>query len=111
VRMPKDFVWSDYGVRPEAVEPQNRLHEGMRKLIESGELYPCYDNPYFYTDYEDLASEVEDVAFQPLTEDQCEQLCHGCPLLKLCYEFAVTDQVKYGVWGGVDFGKDDNSLF
>ena len=111
MKMPKDFVWADYGVRPEAVEPQNRLHEKMRGLLEAGEFYPCYDNPTLYTDYEDLASEDQSKAFEPLTDEQCELLCHGCPLLKECFEFAVADQVKYGVWGGINFGKDENSLF
>lgn len=111
MRMPKDFNPEDYGVRPEAVEAQNLMHEKMREAIESGGLYPCYNNPYFYVDYEDLASEDEETAFQPLSDDQVEQLCHGCPLLKECYDFAMADQVKYGVWGGVNFGKDENALF
>lgn len=109
--MPKDFNPEDYGVRPGAVEPQNRLHEKMREVLESGGSYPCLNNPFFYTDFEDLASQNVDEVFVPLTDDECEALCHGCPLLRECFEFAVADHMKYGIWGGVNFGKDDDSLF
>lgn len=111
MKMPKDFNPADYGVRPEAIEFQNRMHEKMREAVESGKFYPCYNNPTLYTDYEDLGAEDLLDGFEPLTDDQCEQLCYGCPLLKECYEFAVADRIQYGVWGGVNFGKDDNSLF
>jgi len=42
---------------------------------------------------------------QPLTDDQAEQLCHGCPLLKQCYDFAVANNEQYGLWGGILFNK------
>lgn len=39
--------------------------------------------------------------------DQAEQLCYNCPLLKQCYDYAVTANVPYGIWGGVNFTKEE----
>ena len=63
---------------------------------------PCVvAGPKFFVDY----SENIDV-------DTAEQMCYGCPLLKLCYDYAVADNVQIGVWGGVNLSvkEEENGL-
>lgn len=43
----------------------------------------------------------------PIDEDAAEQMCHGCPLIKLCYDYAVAAEVNQGVWGGIDFTQEE----
>lgn len=86
-------------VKPEAVIPLRLLLDKMAELEENGIYKKCGEDYYNYTEREDL------------TEDECEELCHGCPLLKLCYDYAVADEVVAGVWGGVDFLPKDDTLF
>jgi hypothetical protein len=87
------------GVKKEAVTAYNQLHEAMDEV----KVWPCKDNPYFYTDYDNVGFENDFGGTRVLTEDQCEELCTDCPLLKLCYDFAVLNEERFGVWGGVDF--------
>ena len=69
------------------------------RQMEANDFFPCKDNPYFYTDTDYL------------TDDECEQLCYGCPLIKACYDFAVTNGELYGVWGGINMGAREDELF
>jgi hypothetical protein len=43
--------------------------------------------------------------------DEAEAMCHGCPLLKSCYDFAVAQEVNAGIWGGIHFDEDEGLLF
>ena len=88
-----------FGINKKAVTAYNRLHEAMEEV----KVWPCKDNPYFYVDYDNLGFEHDSGGPRLLTEDQCEQLCSECPLLKLCYDFAVLNEEKHGIWGGIDF--------
>ena len=101
------------GIKPEAVGPLHALNDAMDNAIQSGEYWPCLNNPYFYTDYDSLGFEDEEgrALYKPLTVDQVELLCHGCPLLKQCYDFAVANDEQFGIWGGIDFSADYNELF
>jgi WhiB family redox-sensing transcriptional regulator len=54
-------------------------------------------------DYEDESHLIPD--------DLAEELCHKCPLLKLCYDFAVANGETYGVWGGINMGKAEDKLW
>lgn len=91
-----------YGIKKKAIQQWIRLSDGM----EDNPNYPCKDNPYYYTDYDGLGFEDEDgnAYARRLTADECESLCADCPLLKLCYDFAVANEESHGVWGGIDFG-------
>jgi hypothetical protein len=91
----------NFGIKKEAVTKYNQLHEAM----EEARTWPCKDNPYYYQDYDDTDFQDKGGKQIPtlLTEDYCEQLCSGCPLLKLCYDFAVANDEVHGVWGGINF--------
>lgn len=54
----------------------------------------CKDNPAAYMDYDD-----EHVP----TPEEAERLCWGCALRDLCFERAIANHEKYGVWGGMVF--------
>jgi len=95
----KDNLYPDLGVKPEAVGPLNLLLDKMADLEENGIVRKCGDDYWSYTEQEDL------------TVDEAEELCYGCPLLKLCYDYAVADDISWGVWGGVDFSPEDDKLF
>ena len=69
--------------------------EKWKKLtdaIEAVENYNCQDRPELWSD-----------SPQHITEQEAEILCHKCPLMKPCYEYAVEAKVAWGVWGGVNF--------
>ena len=85
----------DLGILPQARDAWDKLC----KLQDDNPVYPCANNPWLFTDSDFLSLE------------DCEQLCHGCPLLKACYDFAIANDEKYGVWGGVNFSIDPDELF
>lgn len=58
---------------------------------------PCMESDKFYSD--ELSPSVG--------VDQAEELCYGCPLLKICYDYAVTANESWGIWGGVNFTKEE----
>lgn len=37
------------------------------------------------------------------TPEYAEELCEGCPMLRLCLEKATVNHEGWGVWGGVPF--------
>lgn len=83
-----------FGINKAAVTAWVNLSNGM----DEHKVFPCKDNPAPYVD-----DEIYD-----LETDAYEELCYGCPLLKLCYDFATLNDEKHGVWGGVNFGSEDN---
>lgn len=56
----------------------------------------CQAQPQFYVDT------PEDVDI-----DKAEEMCYNCPILKLCYDFAVASNQEWGVWGGVNFTREE----
>ena len=70
------------------------LSEALKDL--SVRDVPCVQEPYYHIDF------PEDVS-----EDRAEELCAGCPLLKQCYDFAVESKQEWGVWGGINFTKEE----
>ena len=102
---------SYFGIKKEAVGFYNKLRDAQ----EEHQNWNCRDNPYYYVDYDGYGQEDKERngSPTPLTIDQCEELCAGCPLLKLCYDFAVANEEGHGIWGGVDFGamQDEDKLF
>lgn len=95
-----------FGIKKKAIQAWIKLSEAQDKYID----YPCKNNSYFYMDYDGRGFEDEDghgnLAY--LTEDQAEELCADCPLLKQCYDFAVANEETHGVWGGINFGAASN---
>lgn len=106
IRLDKD---SDF-LKPKAVQAMFELHKAMDEALETKEYWPCLNNPYFYADYDNRGFEYETGGLRILTEDQCEELCGGCPLLKQCYDFAVANEERFGVWGGIDFSEHRNQM-
>ncbi len=51
--------------------------------------FKCIDKSAEYIDFDILPA-----------EDVAAALCAGCPLRKLCFEFAETTAQNHGVWGG-----------
>lgn len=95
-----------FGIKPEAKEEWLRLQEAQ----DREQFYPCRNNPYFYMDYDGFGLEREDGqpgGRVPLTQEDADALCAGCPLIKQCYDFAVANDEQFGVWGGILFGVDD----
>jgi hypothetical protein len=74
--------------KQQAMEQWQKLQSGIRA---SGSL-PCQKNPTPYID-------------DPYTvsDDEAEELCYKCPLLRECYQFAKANNEEYGIWGGVNF--------
>lgn len=96
-----------FGINSEAMPAWRALCSAQDKA----EYYPCMNNPYFYTDYDGLGIESPTGGRVALSEDDCEALCYGCPLLKQCYEFAVANGERFGIWGGIDFSVRPDALF
>lgn len=85
----------DLGILPQA----RKAWENLCKAQDDNPVYPCAQNPRLFTDSDFL------------TEDECEMICHGCPLLKQCYDFAIANDEKHGVWGGINFSIGSDELF
>lgn len=39
----------------------------------------------------------------PTERQYAARQCHSCPLLLACQQYALANEERYGVWGGVDF--------
>jgi hypothetical protein len=100
-----------FGIKRSAKVADRALTGAMRDARESGQFYPCSSNPYFYQDYDGLGIDDGSGNRHMLTEDDCESLCYGCPILKQCYDFAVANEEQHGVWGGIDFSVKTDKLF
>lgn len=74
-----------------AQELYNELHAQAIEIETA-----CRIDPTFYIDT------PEDVEL-----DKAEEMCYNCPLLKLCYDFAVASNQEWGVWGGVNFTREE----
>lgn len=100
------FEPAHFGIKKEAIGAFIKLSEAQEEVM----VWPCKSNPYFYMDYDGYGFENEEGHgdFKALTIDECESLCHGCPLLKLCYDFAVKNEEPSGIWGGVNFAEFEN---
>jgi hypothetical protein len=89
------------GIKKSAITAWTKLSKAQEEVTK----YNCKDNPYFYTDYWD------DNEGNLLSDEEAEQLCYKCPLIKLCYEFAIANEEEYGVWGGVNMSRKQNHLW
>ena len=98
-----------FGVAKEAMPEWRALLKAQEENIH----YPCLQNPYYYMDYTGWGLTEDEGKYynEPITEDVAEQLCHGCPLIKQCYDFAVANEETFGIWGGINFGLEEDQLF
>ncbi|MGZ4519124.1 MAG: WhiB family transcriptional regulator [Mycobacteriaceae bacterium] len=55
---------------------------------------PCQNEPELW------------VADHAASRREAATLCRDCPTLNACYEAAITNREKFGVWGGVDFSDE-----
>ena len=39
--------------------------------------------------------------FEPVFENDAIKICKDCPLVRECLTFALTEQIPFGVWGGL----------
>lgn len=69
---------------------QQKLYNDLQEKLRDTDT-PCKQIP-------DIFDEAE-----YLSDDTAENICHGCPLLKQCYDFAVASNQEWGVWGGINF--------
>jgi hypothetical protein len=94
-----------FGIPKKAIDAWNALCEGQDTYMS----WPCKNNPYFYVDYDGRGVDAPGDEYwmkSSLSVDECESLCADCPLLKLCYDFAVASDQEHGIWGGIDFGRE-----
>lgn len=98
-----------FGVSKEAMPQWRALLDAQEREV----YYPCLMNPYYYMDYDGYGFEDENGHGNatPITAEVAESLCFQCPLIKQCYDFAVANNEKFGVWGGINFGLDEDQLF
>jgi hypothetical protein len=69
--------------------------EKARELVAGN----CYENS---TEYIDWVFEEYDGEKLPVpTAERAAELCHGCPLLPACRNYAIAAREQNGVWGGV----------
>lgn len=82
-------------VLDKAEEAWYALQEGLAQTKT-----PCAGKADEYADHSILSS-----------ADEAEEMCYGCPLIKLCYDFAVLNEVNAGIWGGIIMDEGESVLF
>jgi len=56
-----------------------------------------------WTDYAACEGMSTDVFFPQQWESikPAEKICHRCPVIQECLEYAITNEEWYGIWGGL----------
>lgn len=90
VRIDEASLWA----KPSAI----REWKALTEAIDKADTYPCYDKPDDYVDYP-----------ENISVDEAEQMCHNCPALKQCYDFAVANNITWGIWGGINFTQQEET--
>ncbi len=39
--------------------------------------------------------------FPPDQIERARKVCHGCPAIMRCLQYAVEEDIRYGIWGGL----------
>lgn len=80
--------------------PNEKTRELYRELVNESvrKEVPCLNRQKEFIDYPEES---------PPTAQEAEALCLGCPLRKLCGEYAEKAGVSWGVWNGKVYGSDD----
>ena len=78
------------GIRAEAVPAWRSL--GADVAVQTSQLLCQADPaPFFSDDDGDLAAAID--------------ACSSCPIQQPCRAFAVANEERHGIWGGVEFGR------
>lgn len=86
------------GVRDAAAEGWAQLNEGMDRMRT-----PCFTNRDQFIEFADprYPNDPEEQAGSPFpSTGEAEAMCAGCPLAKICLEYALAQKEDFGVWGG-----------
>lgn len=69
----------------------NRARAAYKKLLDAQEESPynCKDRTEEFVDYG-----------EPPTDEEAQEMCFGCPLRKVCGDYAQAANVTWGVWNG-----------
>lgn len=96
---------------PVYVRIEKKAHKAYLRLLDAMEenpVYPCLNNPYYYMDYDGWGFESEDYhGPATISDNDAEALCYGCPLIKQCYDYAISAEIDEGIWGGINFGTQE----
>ena len=97
VARPKKEKYSTFEL-PESMVIVDKAQESWYNLQEGlvGKSTPCATGDARFIDTP-----------ENVDADTAEQMCHQCPLLKQCYEFAVASNQEWGVWGGINFTTEE----
>lgn len=58
----------------------------------------------------DLHFPVGDTGSSLLQIEEARRICHRCPVMLLCQDWALTTREEYGVWGGLSENERRNVL-
>ena len=66
-------------------------------------MYDILRHPDLWTDAACADPWIDpEIFFAKETERQAVAICDACPLKAMCAEYAVTNEMEYGVWGGLN---------
>jgi len=67
----------------------------LLQFIHAAGGVPCEKYPHlFYPD------DFPDPQQRQLASKAAKALCHSCPIIEQCFEYALETQQDYGIWGG-----------
>lgn len=71
------------------------LQVGLKDVVT-----PCQENDDSHRVYSGEMTHTID-------QELAERLCYGCPLIMECYQYANAADESWGIWGGVNFSKEE----
>lgn len=88
-------------------QAQVKIPDYLSLSEKSGEIYKRLSKGMTEHETECMSDPGPFVDYPEKVEDSvAEYLCFGCPLIKNCYDFAVSNKEEYGIWGGINFTKE-----
>lgn len=75
-------------------------------LLESLRMLALEDGSPLEWQKDALCNQTDPEAFFPDREDggkMAKKVCAGCPVKQDCFDYAVSNNEEFGIWGGVDF--------
>lgn len=61
------------------------------------------DYPSPWTDWDDVTEHREPYEGEMPTAEEAAAMCAGCPIMQLCFDYALSTGQSHGVWGGRRF--------
>lgn len=90
--LPKRKTQEKLDALQEVVNEDNKLTTPERN---------CFGLSAKFTNYDDPRN-----LYNPPTDEEAVSMCSGCPLLKLCGDYATAAKPEWGVWAGKVYGRD-----